>query len=150
LVWRTNWGKAPPPPPFEKRRPVSPGSHSRATGFLFSLVFKGFGRFSHRRQTPLHPPHFHHSPAFHSLFDPGFSVFSGRGQKLVRWDNPCYLKGLSRPACFGCYGNTACGVKKHPNFRTKSPSQDLRSRINVDFPASSSVLFGKIILARLP
>jgi hypothetical protein len=36
-------------------------------------------------------------------------------------------------ACFGSYGNTACGAKKHPNFRTKSPSQDLRSGINVDF-----------------
>jgi len=115
---RLNFWKAVSPPPFGKRQPVSPGPISGATGFLFPLVFKGFGRFSYRRPTPLHPPHFHHSPAFHSLFDPGFSVFSGRSLKLVRLGNSCYIKNLGQPACFGSYGNTACGAKKHPNFRT--------------------------------
>jgi len=75
--------------------------------------------------------------SLNSLFAPRFFVFSGRSPKLVRLGNPFYIKDLSRPAVFARQGNTACGVKKHPNFRTKSPSQDLRSGINPDFRAGS-------------
>ena len=125
----------PPPPPFKNRQPVSPGSFSGTTGFLFPLVFKGVAPVLHLSGPVLHPPDSPSCSAFHSLFAPRFSVFSGRSPKLVRLGNPFYNKDLSRPAVFRKFRNTACGAKKHPNFRTKSPSQDLGSGINPDFPA---------------
>jgi len=40
---RLNFWKAASPPPFEKRQPVSPGSFSGTTGFLFFLVYARHG-----------------------------------------------------------------------------------------------------------
>ena len=127
--------RLPPPPPFEKRQPVSPGSFSGTTGFLFPLVFKGFAPVSHLSRPVLHPPDSPSFPAFHSLFAPRFSVFSGRSPKLVRLGNPFYIKDLSRPAVFASLETRS--VVRHPNFQTKSPSQDLGSGINADFRAGS-------------
>ena len=99
--------RLPPPPPFEKRQPVSPqvfsGTTCLPTGrrvFYFPLFSKGLRPFYIFSGPVLHPPD---SPSFlslNSLFAPRFSVFSGRSPKLVRLDNPFYIKDLSRPAVF--------------------------------------------------
>ena len=66
-----------PPPPFTKDKPVSLGSNSLVTGFLFPLVSKGFAPVSHLSKAPLCTIDSPHPPAFLSLFGPWFSVFSG-------------------------------------------------------------------------
>ena len=69
--------RLPPPPPFEKRQPVSPQVFSGTTGFLFPLVFKGVAPVLHLPRPVLHPPD---SPSFlslNSLFAPRFAVPGG-------------------------------------------------------------------------
>jgi len=60
----------PPPPPFKKDKPVSLGSFSGVTGFLFLLVYKGFAPVSHLSKAPLRTIDSPHPPAFFSLFGP--------------------------------------------------------------------------------
>ena len=121
---------------FVKRQPVSPRGFSGITGFLFPLVFKGIAPVSHLSRPVLHPPD---SPSFLSL---SFSVcpqilWHRRTKSEARPVGQSFLYQWIEPASrFRKFGNTACGVK-HPNFRTKSPSQDLGSGINADFPAGN-------------
>ena len=71
------------PPPLTKDKPVSLGSFSGVTGFLFPLVSKGFAPVSHLSKAPLRTIDSPHLPAILSLFAPRFSVFSGPSPKLV-------------------------------------------------------------------
>ncbi|HOD64767.1 MAG TPA: hypothetical protein PKO04_10935, partial [Smithellaceae bacterium] len=57
-------------PPFRKDKPVSLGSFSGVTGFLFPLVSKGFAPVSHLSKAPLRTIDSPHLPAFLSLFGP--------------------------------------------------------------------------------
>jgi hypothetical protein len=58
------------PAPFRKDNPVSLGSFSGVTGFLFSLVSKWFAPVSHLSKAPLRTIDSPHLPAFLSLFGP--------------------------------------------------------------------------------
>ncbi len=60
----------PPPPPFRKDKPVSLGSFSGVTVFLFPLVSKGVAPVLHHSKAPLRTADSPHSPAFLSLFGP--------------------------------------------------------------------------------
>ncbi|MGC8730848.1 MAG: hypothetical protein ACP5RC_01125, partial [Halothiobacillaceae bacterium] len=62
--------QVPPSPPFRKDKPVSLGSFSGVTGFLFSLVSKGFAPVSHLSKSPLRTIDSPHPPAVLSLFGP--------------------------------------------------------------------------------
>jgi hypothetical protein len=63
-------GRSSFPPPFRKDKPVSLGSFSGVTGFLFPLVSKGFAPVSHLSKAPLRTIDSPHPPAFLSLFGP--------------------------------------------------------------------------------
>jgi hypothetical protein len=63
-------GRSSFPPPFKKDKPVSLGSFSGVTGFLFLLVYKGFAPVSHLSKAPLRTIDSPHPPAFFSLFGP--------------------------------------------------------------------------------
>ena len=145
--------RLPPPPPFENRQPVSPQVFSGTTGFLFPLEFNEFAPVSHLSKPVLPPPHFHHSPAFHSLFAPRFSVFSGRSPKLVRWDNSCYIKGGESIDQFGSYGNTDCDISRsriEPPQDSGRLSRKRHAGTTSIFPASTLIWSSSFRVTTVP
>ena len=106
-------------------------------GFSFSPCIQRVWAFSTSTPDPSPPAAFPPFPSLSFSVRPLILCFLRTRSEARPVGQSLLFQEFEPTACFGSYGNTACGAKKHPKFRTKSPSQDLRSGINVDFPVGN-------------